>query len=48
MTTVATRERPHTRPPSSAYEAAVVHGFNQPLTVEQVQLRPAGGPDRCG
>jgi alcohol dehydrogenase, propanol-preferring len=40
MTTITTPEPVRTRPPDSTYEAAVVHGFNEPLTVEQVQPRP--------
>jgi alcohol dehydrogenase, propanol-preferring len=39
MTTVTTPERPQTRPLESTYEAAVVHGFDEPITVEQVRPR---------
>src|ERR1700710_1106051 len=43
MTTTVAPHPPSMQAPASTYEAAVVHGFNEPLTVEQVSARPLQG-----
>src|ERR1700727_461480 len=40
MTSVTAPQRPTAQTPTSTYEAAVVQGFDEALTIEQVPVRP--------